>query len=105
MLLQVGGDAGDPVRKVAQTLRQHARKAKSMRLAALATQIRTRGHFDMVVEQVVKMENVLKQEEKQDMETKDWCKEETFKNEEEASKFEYKVSKEKAKVSKLEDNI
>merc|ERR1719313_1028329 len=105
MLLQVGSKIENPVKKVVQTLKHHAQKAQSLRLAALASQIRTKGHFDMVVEQVVKMENVLKAEEKQDMETKDWCKEETFKNEEEASKFEHKVQKENAKVASLEDKI
>merc|ERR1719191_926759 len=39
------------------------------------------------------------------MDTKDWCKAETFKNEEEASQYEYKVEKMVAKVEKLEDQV
>merc|ERR1719446_1645986 len=95
----------EPLVKAAQVLRKQAQKAKSLRLAALASEIMTRGHVDVVASQVDKMMEVLKKEEKEDLETKDWCKAETFKNEQEASKYEYKVTKLGAKVSKLEDKI
>merc|ERR1719456_21399 len=94
-----------PVQKVVDSLKRHARKAKSLRLAKLASQVQAVGHFDVVIQQIKKMEQVLKTEEKEDMDTKDWCKAETFKNEEEASKYEYKVEKMDAKVGKLEDKI
>merc|ERR1719197_2355266 len=103
MLLQEADNS--PVRKVVESLKRHARKAKSLRLAKLASQVQAVGHFDVVIQQIKKMEQVLKTEEKEDMDTKDWCKAETFKNEEEASQYEYKVEKMVAKVEKLEDQV
>merc|ERR1719183_2284673 len=43
----------------------------------------------------------LKEEEKGDIEQRDWCKEETFKNEQEASRYEYKIERTGAKIMKL----
>merc|ERR1719183_1253549 len=43
----------------------------------------------------------LKEEEKGDIEQRDWCKEETFKNEQEASRYEYKIERTDAKIMKL----
>merc|ERR1719473_1726731 len=43
----------------------------------------------------------LKAEAKEDRVHKDWCKEETFKNEQEASRYEYKVEKLDGKIAKL----
>merc|ERR1719375_273466 len=40
-------------------------------------------------------------QEKDDQEERDWCKEETFKNEQEASRYEYKIEKHDTKLSKL----
>merc|ERR1719453_2439372 len=101
MLLQevtkAHGETEKPLTKAAEALKKHAKKAKSLRLAALASQVRD-GHFRSVVIQIEKMEAVLKKEEQDDMDTKDWCKAETFKNEEEASQYEYKVEKMIAKV-------
>merc|ERR1719453_1697070 len=108
MLLQevtkAHGETEKPLTKAAEALKKHAKKAKSLRLAALASQVRD-GHFRGVVVQIEKMEAVLKKEEQDDMDTKDWCKAETFKNEEEASQYEYKVEKMIAKVEKLEDQV
>merc|ERR1719487_1940949 len=103
-VLETRSETDKPQAKAAEILRNHARKAKSLRLATLATQVR-KGHFDGVVVQIEKMKAMLKKEEQDDMDTKDWCKAETFKNEEEASKYEYKVEKMIAKVEKLEDQV
>merc|ERR1719191_2121562 len=76
--------------------------SKSMRLAALAVSVREgQGHFPEVVAQVEKMIANLKKEQKDDFDHKDWCKEETFKNEQEASRYEYKVEKLNGKLAKF----
>merc|ERR1719487_1834322 len=47
----------------------------------------------------------LKEEEKGDIEQRDWCKEETFKNEQEASRYEYKIERTDAKIMKLTSKL
>merc|ERR1719440_2700690 len=47
----------------------------------------------------------LRMEAKEDRDHKDWCKAETFKNEEEASKIEYKISKLDGKLEKLRGQV
>merc|ERR1719217_806641 len=91
-----------PRNLVYETLKKHATKSKSLRLAALAASVRASGHFDTVIEAVDKMIADLKKEDKDD---KDWCKEETFKNEQEASRYEYKISKLNGKLAKLRGQI
>jgi len=91
----------DPRTKAWKTLKAHATKAKSLRLAAIASQLRLGGQFDDAIAAIDKMMVVLKQEEKEDIEERDWCKEETFKNEQEAARYQYKVEKFDAKLSKL----
>merc|ERR550537_2134214 len=90
--------------KVAEVLKRVARTQKSLRLAALASRVRG-GHFDRVVEMIDSMVEVIKKEQKDDEIERDWCKAETIKNEEEASKYEYKVERMVAKVEKLEDQV
>merc|ERR1719191_806570 len=80
--------------------------SKSMRLAALAVSVREgQGHFPEVVAQVEKMIANLKKEQKDDFDHKDWCKEETFKNEQEASRYEYKVEKLNGKLAKFRAHL
>merc|ERR1719191_1957777 len=90
-----------PETKAYKTLKEHATKAKSLRLAAIAATLRTGGHFDAVIAEIDKMMATLKEEEKGDIEQRDWCKEETFKNEQEASRYEYKIERTDAKIMKL----
>merc|ERR1719191_1840549 len=90
-----------PETKAYKALKEHATKAKSLRLAAIAATLRTGGHFDAVIAEIDKMMATLKEEEKGDIEQRDWCKEETFKNEQEASRYEYKIERTDAKIMKL----
>jgi len=100
--LQLAGDANnDPRTKAWRTLKDHATKANSLRLAAIASHLRLGGQFDAAIAAIDKMMIVLKAEEKEDIEQRDWCKEETFKNEQEASRYAYKVEKFNAQLSKL----
>merc|ERR1719230_660764 len=47
----------------------------------------------------------LNKEQKDDFDHKDWCKEETFKNEQEASRYEYKVEKLNGKLAKFQAHL
>merc|ERR1719265_929663 len=103
--LQLNSVQTSPRNLVYETLKRHATKSKSLRLAALAASVRASGHFDTVIEAVDKMIADLKKEAKDDRDHKDWCKEETFKNEQEASRYEYKISKLNGKLAKLKGQI
>merc|ERR1719161_3066304 len=94
-----------PQTKAYKTLKAHATKAKSLRLAAIAATLRTGGHFDAVIEEIDKMMATLKVEEKDDIDQRDWCKEETFKNEQEASRYEYKIERTDGKIYKLQSKL
>jgi predicted nucleic acid-binding Zn-ribbon protein len=105
--LQVNSDEQDPRSRAYDALKKHATKAKSLRLAALAARVRTSttGHFDVVIVEIDKMIAVMKREEKDDQEQRDWCKEETFKNEQEAARLEYKIEKHETKLMKLNKRL
>merc|ERR1719247_1908213 len=91
--------------KVFNLLKKTASASKSIRLATIAAQVRSSGHFDIVIEEVNKMIATLEQEQKDDFEHKDWCKEETFKNEQEASRYEYKIEKLDGKIAKFSAHV
>jgi len=90
-----------PAMKAYNKLKAVAMKTKSLRLAQIAAQLRTGGHFDAVIVEIDKMIAVHKEDEQDDIEQRDWCKEETFKNEQEAARYEYKVEKHNTKIMKL----
>merc|ERR1719456_462498 len=99
--LQVSSVENSPRNNIYEVLKNHATKAQSLRLAAVAATVKASGHFDTVIAAVDKMIADLKAEAKEDRVHKDWCKEETFKNEQEASRYEYKVEKLDGKIAKL----
>merc|ERR1719515_318085 len=91
--------------KVYSVLKNAATASKSLRLASIAATVRASGHFDVVVEAVEKMISDLEKEQKDDFNHKDWCKEETFKNEQEASRYEYKIEKLNGKLAKFRAEV
>jgi hypothetical protein len=104
--LQIDDDANNsPKSKAYKVLKKLATKTQSLRLAEMAANLRLGGHFDAVIVEIEKMMATLKQEEKDDIEQRDWCKEETFKNEQEASRYEYKIELVEAKTSKLQTRL
>jgi len=105
--MQVSADDQDPRTRAFNALKSHATRAKSLRLAALAARVRTStaGHFDVVIVEIDKMIAVMKREEKDDQEQRDWCKEETFKNEQEAARLTYKIEKHTTKLMKLNKRL
>merc|ERR1719272_752738 len=96
-----GDDAKALFNKAINSLKSTATKTKSLRLASIAATLRLGGHFDSVVSEIDKMMNTLKVEEKDDITQRDWCKEETFKNEEEAARYEHKIERKDAHIGKL----
>merc|ERR1719247_3361088 len=101
--LQTGEEVNTPNVKVFNALKRHAGQAHSLRLAALAASVRTatRGNFDAINHEVDKMIDLLKAEETEDIDQRDWCKETTFVKETEASRYAYKIEKTEAKITKL----
>merc|ERR1719388_141978 len=91
--------------RVYNTIKKAATASNSLRLASLAASVRESGHFDIVVEAVEKMITELEKEQKDDFDHKDWCKEETFKNEQEASRYEYKIEKLNGQIAKFRAHV
>merc|ERR1719506_3353295 len=90
-----------PRMKAFKALKRSASKSHSLRLASLAATVRSAGQFDEVIAEIDKMIKVLKDEEAEDIDQRDWCKETTFEKEQEASRYEYKIEKTEAKIVKL----
>jgi hypothetical protein len=88
-----------------RALKKVAGKSHSLRLASLAASVRTAnaGNFQVVIDEVEKMIQVLKDEEQGDIDQRDWCKETTFVKETEASRYAYKIEKTEAKITKLNE--
>jgi len=89
--------------KAFKALKSAAGKVHSLRLASLAASVRTAsaGNFGVIIDEVEKMIQVLKDEETTDIDQRDWCKETTFVKETEASRYSYKIEKTEARITKL----
>jgi len=98
-------EANSPRVKAFKALKHVASKTHSLRLASLAASVRVaeRGNFDVVVQEVDKMIQILKDEENVDIDQRDWCKETTFVKTTEASRYSYKIEKLEAKNTKLNE--
>merc|ERR1719258_413699 len=94
-----------PRAKAFKALKKAAGKVHSLRLASLAASVRTAsaGNFGVIIDEVEKMIQVLKDEEQGDIDQRDWCKETTFVKETEASRYAYKIEKTEAKITKLNE--
>jgi len=104
--LQIDDESNtSPKAKAYKVLKKLATKTQSLRLAEMAATLRLGGHFDAVIVEIEKMMATMKQEEKDDIEQRDWCKEETFKNEQEAARYEYKIELVDAKTTKLQTRL
>merc|ERR1719258_927869 len=91
-----------PRAKAFKALKKAAGKVHSLRLASLAASVRTAsaGNFGVIIDEVEKMIQVLKDEETTDIDQRDWCKETTFVKETEA-----KITKLTETKEELEDAI
>merc|ERR1719160_1585087 len=95
MFLELDTDSSShtPAMKAYKALKVQAQKSKSLRLAALAATVRTMGvgHFDKVIKEIDKIIQVLKDEEKEDIKQRDWCKDEYQTNELKQAKIKWKI--------------
>merc|ERR1719473_2689788 len=93
--------------KAYEALKASAKKSHSLRLAALAATVRTMGvgHFDKVIEEIDKMIQELKDEEKEDIKQRDWCKDEYQENSEEKAELKWLIKNNEAMIVKLDDLI
>merc|ERR1719405_474026 len=89
--------------KAYDALKASAKKAHSLRLAALAATVRTMGvgHFDKVIKEIDKMIQELKDEEKEDIKQRDWCKDEYHSNSEEYAEVKWLIKNNEAMIVKL----
>jgi len=89
--------------KAYEALKASAKKSHSLRLASLAATVRTMGvgHFDKVIEEIDKMIEELKAEEKEDIKQRDWCKDEYQENSEEKAEVKWLIKNNEAMIVKL----
>jgi len=101
------GQGSQKQNKAYKVLKKFAEQTRSKRIAMIAAAVRASsgGHFDAVIEEIDTLLKQLKAEEKADINHRDWCKEETFKNENEASRYEYKIRKTEAHEVKLQGRL
>merc|ERR1719159_2118957 len=63
------------------------------------------GHFDVVIQEIDKMIQVLKDEEQDDIKQRDWCKKQYFENSEEKAELKWLIKNNEAMIVKLDDLI
>lgn len=103
MQLNMDSSSNGAAMKAFDMLKAAARKSHSLRLAALAATVRTMGagHFDKVIEEIDKMIEELKAEEKDDIKQRDWCKDEYQENSEEKAEVKWLIKNNEAMIVKL----
>merc|ERR1711972_549313 len=101
------GAANAPAAKAYSVLRSQAKKSHSIRLAALAVQVRTAkvGHFDEVIKAIDKMLKTLQEEGDADLAKKTQCLDEYQKIAKTVNDLDWKIKNNKAKIAKLEKLI
>merc|ERR1719473_101822 len=84
-------------------LKATVKKTGSLRLAFLAAEVRTGGHFDKVIVMIDKMIADLRKEEQDDIVARDKCQEDKNKLDNEAEDLEYNIKKTEELIGRLED--
>merc|ERR1719330_891975 len=107
MLLQLTSSNSAPLRGAYTSLTKSARQAHSMRLAALAVQVREAkvGHFDKVLHMIELVIKQLKEEDAADIAKRDQCLEEYTKTDSSIANVKWLIRKNDAKIDKLERQI
>jgi len=105
--LSSGNSAAEAPEKAYAALSAQAKKAHSLRLAALAVQVRAAkvGHFDKVIVAIDDMIQTLKDEDAADIQKRDQCKDEYQKIESTSKDLEWKIKNNVAKINKLTELI
>merc|ERR1719456_232313 len=99
--------ASAPAARAYNALKAQVKKSHSIRLAALAVQIRTSkvGHFDEVIKAIDEMITTLKEEGAADLAKKTQCLDEYKKIESTVKDLDWKIKNNLAKIAKLEKLI
>lgn len=105
-LLQLASESSAPA-KAFVALQKFARKAHSLRLAALAARIQQTkvGHFDGVIKAIDEMMAALKEEDAADIAKRDQCKEQYTKTASVIANITWLIKNNVAKIDKLESLI
>jgi hypothetical protein len=105
--LQVDSDTSSPVAKAYNAIKTQAQKAKSVRLAALAVEIRTAkyGHFDEVIKAIDEMLKTLQEEGQADLEKQTQCQEQYQEVALTVQDLDWKIKNNKATIESLEEII
>merc|ERR1719301_405121 len=99
--------ASAPAARAYNALKSQVKKSHSIRLAALAVQIRTTkaGHFDEVMKAIDEMIKTLQEEGADDLAKKTQCLDEYQEIDKTVMDLEWKIKNNKAKIAKLEKLI
>jgi len=100
-------DSQAPSAKAYRAVKDQAKKAHSVRLAALAVAIRTTkaGHFDKVIGEINKMLTTLEEEGAADLDKKNQCLDEYQSISKTVNKLDWKIKNNDAKIAKLQGLI
>merc|ERR1719352_1183317 len=71
--IQVAASAASPRKAAYNALKSAATRSRSVQLAALASRVYTTGHFDDVIKEIDSMVKLLRQEQQDDIDHRDWC--------------------------------
>jgi len=95
------------IKQAYETIKKQASSTHSLRLARLATKVRSEksGHFDQVMTAIDEVITTLREEEKEDIEKRDECKDKYQEIESTSKDLEWKIEKNNAKINKLEKQI
>jgi len=95
------------IKQAYETIKKQATSTHSLRLARLATNLRSEksGHFDKVMKAIDEVLQALRDEETEDIEKRDECKDKYQEIESTSKDLEWKIEKNNAKINKLEKMI
>jgi len=89
------------VNSAIHAIQKAAASTRSLKLAALAVEMRKAGHFDKVIKAIDDMIQTLREEETDDKEKRDECKEKTHRKSEEKYTIQHKIERNVIKIDKL----
>merc|ERR1719352_1552104 len=110
--IQVAASAASPRKAAYNALKSAATRSRSVQLAALASRVYTTGHFDDVIKEIDSMVKLMRQEQQDDIDHRDWCEGEknTAANKQESLSYDMeqltnKINRLNNKKSELGNNI
>jgi len=86
-------------------LKQLAGKYQSLRIAQIAVRIKSGGHFDQIIAVIDNMIARLREEEKQDIDERDWCEGKQNKNKNDMEDLNRDINKAGQAVDRMNDEV